>query len=284
MTEAFAARADSAVHLAARPAGGDAHKIIALAPAMQCALSACESFAYPLHVHRTVEGLLVVEGSALLETPSGCTVMESGDLALLWPDEPHSGSALVGAGARFFAVHARPEVVAAAGMCLPDGLAPPIDARLIRGAFGRHRLQEIGCSTCCEELLRAGRCVLEFLAGHLRLKPNVPHIGWLGRLPQLLQSLPDEALSSTHIAAALGLNPRYFATSFKAHFGVSPRDFALARRVERARAALLRGVPLVEVAHTCGFADQAHFSRCFRRAYGVPPQAFRRRNALVRTA
>ena len=36
------------------------------------------------------------------------------------------------------------------------------------------------------------------------------------------------------------------------------------------------GVPLATIAADCGFADQAHFSRSFRAAYGVPPSRFRR--------
>ncbi|HET6337105.1 MAG TPA: helix-turn-helix domain-containing protein [Polyangiales bacterium] len=39
---------------------------------------------------------------------------------------------------------------------------------------------------------------------------------------------------------------------------------------------LARGVPMVEVAHELGFADQAHFSRVFKRVLGVTPSTYTR--------
>jgi AraC-like DNA-binding protein len=38
---------------------------------------------------------------------------------------------------------------------------------------------------------------------------------------------------------------------------------------------VLAGQPLSEVALSLGFYDQAHFSRLFRRTYGLPPARLR---------
>jgi AraC-like DNA-binding protein len=42
------------------------------------------------------------------------------------------------------------------------------------------------------------------------------------------------------------------------------------RRLARARALIGAGAPLAYIAATAGFADQAHFSRHFKKAYGMP--------------
>jgi len=39
------------------------------------------------------------------------------------------------------------------------------------------------------------------------------------------------------------------------------------------------GIPLIEVAHECGFANQSHFTTMFKRVTGSTPAAFRRHPA-----
>jgi len=46
------------------------------------------------------------------------------------------------------------------------------------------------------------------------------------------------------------------------------------RRVDRARALLLDGVPPARVAVECGFHDQPHLTRHFRRQVGTTPAAY----------
>jgi AraC-like DNA-binding protein len=43
------------------------------------------------------------------------------------------------------------------------------------------------------------------------------------------------------------------------------------RRLDRARALIRGGAALVEVALSCGFADQSHMTRNFKKAYGISP-------------
>ncbi|MNC94304.1 Helix-turn-helix domain protein [compost metagenome] len=46
--------------------------------------------------------------------------------------------------------------------------------------------------------------------------------------------------------------------------------------MNRARAMLAGGSPVSVVASDCGFADQSHLTRVFRRALGVPPAYYAR--------
>jgi AraC family transcriptional regulator len=64
---------------------------------------------------------------------------------------------------------------------------------------------------------------------------------------------------------------------FRATTGYSPHQFVLLRRVERARLLLTTtDLPLVEVAHLSGFADQSHLARHTRRLFGLTPASLRR--------
>jgi len=69
----------------------------------------------------------------------------------------------------------------------------------------------------------------------------------------------------------------YFSRAFKVSFGETPHAYVMRRRVRRAQELMLNSdEPLSHIALACGFADQAHLSRLFRREVGATPSAWRR--------
>ncbi|KTE18739.1 AraC family transcriptional regulator [Sphingopyxis sp. H050] len=79
------------------------------------------------------------------------------------------------------------------------------------------------------------------------------------------------------LASTAGLSPFHFSRKFKLEFGVTPHAFVVQRRIERAKSLLLlRNIPLKVVAADCGFSDQSHLNRTFRKALGVTPAEYRR--------
>jgi AraC family transcriptional regulator len=62
--------------------------------------------------------------------------------------------------------------------------------------------------------------------------------------------------------------------------GLPPMVYVAARRVERAKAMMTSTTErLTEIALACGFADQSHLNRSFRRMVGVSPGVWRRSHA-----
>ncbi|MFC3936732.1 helix-turn-helix transcriptional regulator [Acidovorax facilis] len=53
--------------------------------------------------------------------------------------------------------------------------------------------------------------------------------------------------------------------------GMAPREYLRAVRLLRAKQLVMNGEPVASVAAECGFADQAHFTRWFRRTFGYTP-------------
>ena len=82
----------------------------------------------------------------------------------------------------------------------------------------------------------------------------------------------------TFAAQEAGLSPTHFARAFKETMGRAPHQYLLALRLERARRLLeTTRATLSDIAQRTGFADQAHFTRLFKRVFGTTPGALARR-------
>lgn len=96
----------------------------------------------------------------------------------------------------------------------------------------------------------------------------------------------EENLDATLTAVVLGelvaLSASYFGRAFKATFGETPHAYITRRRLEAAKDLMLATRdPLSQIAYQCGFADQSHLCRLFRRSAGMAPQAWRRANRMA---
>jgi len=103
------------------------------------------------------------------------------------------------------------------------------------------------------------------------------------RVMDLIQTHLEMPIRVEDMANATRLSTSYFFRAFKHSFSMSPHAYVLAHRLARAKE-LLSGSDeqISQVAMACGFADQAHFSRVFRRETGSAPGHWRRerRNPL----
>ena len=78
------------------------------------------------------------------------------------------------------------------------------------------------------------------------------------------------------MAMQAGISPFYFSRLFKQTIGQSPYQFVMAYRVEQAKKMLSDLTqPMIDIAHACGFSDQAHFSRVFKQMQGITPKHWR---------
>jgi AraC family transcriptional regulator len=102
----------------------------------------------------------------------------------------------------------------------------------------------------------------------------------INRVQVFIEEHLTERVRVADLSAVARSSPSYFSCAFKRTFGVSPHAYVMKRRVSMAADLMLSSdAPLSEIAVSCGFADQAHFSRQFRRAMGRTPSAWRRESA-----
>jgi AraC-like DNA-binding protein len=78
-------------------------------------------------------------------------------------------------------------------------------------------------------------------------------------------------VTGEQLAAIADCSRMHVNRIFQRAFGLAPHAFLNAARVRRACDLLRQGISIAEAAVAAGFADQAHFSRRFKRIYGVTP-------------
>jgi AraC-like DNA-binding protein len=84
-------------------------------------------------------------------------------------------------------------------------------------------------------------------------------------------------VSLAELAGVARLSQRHLFRTFKAETGITPHRYQLQLRIDRAKARLATGERPAAVAEACGFADQSHLARQFRRYVGFPPGRYRPR-------
>jgi AraC family transcriptional regulator len=71
-------------------------------------------------------------------------------------------------------------------------------------------------------------------------------------------------------------SPSKFNRLFKARFGCTPGQYIRRMRIARAQTLMTMYLdPLSQIAAECGFADQSHLTRCFRKVVGESPATWR---------
>ena len=89
-------------------------------------------------------------------------------------------------------------------------------------------------------------------------------------------------LSNDELAAACGISEVYFRRLFSARLGVSPKQYILDIRLQKAKQLLAEGgLKISAVAEMCGFSGSYHFCRLFRRRLGVTPSDYRSQNQIT---
>jgi AraC family transcriptional regulator len=101
-----------------------------------------------------------------------------------------------------------------------------------------------------------------------------------GQIRQITRYIEGNLAATIRIrelAAIVRVSPSHFSRAFKESFADTPHRYVMRRRMERAQALMLTtDASLGRIATECGFSDQPHFNRLFRRLFGDRPRAWRR--------
>jgi AraC-like DNA-binding protein len=237
--------------------------------------------AYVPHSHPTWTVAVVHDGAARFEVDATQQRANRGELFVLEPDAVHTGMAAVPEGWAYKVLYLDPALIHE----WEERDAPaPRAARWV--VFRDRQLRDsllrvhatLGAGTAGLQLDEAVVAALEALRPHLRPRPEAARERFehaaVRRARAFLSEHWDQPVRLASVSEFAGLTRFELVRRFRAQTGLTPHAFQVNVRVARARVMLDAGEPIARVAAACGFADQSHLTRTFRRAVGVTPGRF----------
>lgn len=93
----------------------------------------------------------------------------------------------------------------------------------------------------------------------------------------------DPSLSVSELARLCYISEVYLRRKFSEYYGLSPKQFILDIRLNRAKQLLSENtLKIGEIATQCGFSGQYHFCRIFKEKLGMTPTEYARQNKIYK--
>lgn len=152
---------------------------------------------------------------------------------------------------------------------LIQGIFSTLQEELEFGKIGSHLLIDSLKTTLAIHLLR----------NYCTIRPKLSSYSD-GLSPSLLQQVTEyihehlqQDLKLVELSAIVQLSPYYFLRLFKQRMGITPHQYILQCRIERAKYLLEHSqLSIADIATRTGFCDQSHLTRCFKRSLGITPK------------
>ncbi len=228
------------------------------------------------HAHEHAHLCLVLDGS-YTETVHSVQAPR-GPLCLVFLPEgcPH-GEAHHTSG-RHFIVELEAPLVGLFG-----GTEPPREPTVLSGAAALHAARLYAYTRSEGSLGMVASDLVWQLLAMCTPAPRAHRAAWLRRTRESIRDRYTVTLSLQLLAAEAGVHPVHLAQTFRRIYGCTVGEFVRQLRVQHAcRSLIADGLALSEIAQEAGFADQSHFTRCFRRLMGVTPGQYSRLVSLHR--
>jgi AraC-like DNA-binding protein len=95
----------------------------------------------------------------------------------------------------------------------------------------------------------------------------------------LIENKLEEKITLDFLAKFMDMNKFNFAKAFRSRYGLSPINYVIMKKIFKSKELISRSTNLTQLAYQFDFADQAHFSKQFKRFIGMPPRAYK--NQLI---
>ena len=229
----------------------------------------------PEHSHKLAYFTLVVKGD-YREKFSNKTYLHS-PMSILWHRAGISHTDQIGNdGGCFFTIEIRPEYLTNLVQYadVPEDFIER-NSSLIWQAKRLYR--EFKNWEKGSDLLAEG-IILEMLAYAVKKQgcSEKAQPAWLSRVAEKLRAEFTDNFTAEELALEAGVHPVHLASVFRQFYQESIGQYVQKLRIDHASKLLQsKKVSLSEIAYASGFTDQSHFTRIFKRYFGMTPGKFR---------
>jgi AraC-like DNA-binding protein len=238
------------------------------------------------HWHDAYTVPVIEAGAECYDYRGAHHVAEAGSVPVINPGELHTGARAVDSGWRYRVFYLPvPFVEALAEEVFAQKTASPWfpvdiirDNDLARRLIRAHYALESSVDLLAAETALVD-AVSTLIARHATERPSRSVIATDAvRVESMKSRLADDLLAPvtlTELAQTVGLSTFHAARLFTRETGLAPHAWRNQLRIVRALPALRAGASVTDVAMESGFTDQSHFTRHFKRVFGVPPGRWR---------
>tara|TARA_R110000868_G_scaffold142045_2_gene359118 strand:+ start:528 stop:1337 length:810 start_codon:yes stop_codon:yes gene_type:complete len=100
---------------------------------------------------------------------------------------------------------------------------------------------------------------------------------WVSEINMILNDQFTDALSLDYLSKTVNIHPVHLSRDFSKYFHSSFGAYIRKLKVEKSlRLISHKKLSLTTIALDCGFADQSHFTRCFKEINGINPSEYRK--------
>ena len=238
---------------------------------------------WPRHFHDAYTIGFQLAGSGAFFCRGSMRTPEPGSLHFIHPGEIHTGQPLGDRGWRYRSfllspafmdtlveqVTENPRALSFRQPVVQDEARALSLARLF-DAFDRPARDQLEDDTRCLGILGG---VLK-VHGNLQATPPGTERARIRRIKACIEDRFAESIPLQELAQLAGLTPHHLIEVFQRETGVPPHAYQNLVRANRAKALLGEGRAIAEVALACGYCDQSHLNRWFRRILGMTPRQY----------
>lgn len=237
------------------------------------------------HTHEGYCIGLIDEGAQSFLRRGSQHIAPKGDIILVNADEVHTGSSAVDSGWCYRAIYPTPEMMqeisqdffkeAGAAPWFPqavvhdEGLAAQLHFLFDLLLQPNNALfkQSLYLSTLAYLLSKHAKT-------HQQLKQHLDVQDKIQLIQELLAAEPEKEHQLSDLAQLAGLSQWHLLRQFKKYTGLPPHAWLVQCRLRKSLKLLKQGQDIALTAQLCGFSDQSHFNRHFKKSLGCTPAQY----------